>query len=71
MYPIIAPGAPYINKDLDTFTGNSVEGSPVEILSKDEVMRLENGVSFLKVKDAHSRVVLLMATVTKVGLTTF
>ncbi|CAH1121737.1 unnamed protein product [Ceutorhynchus assimilis] len=67
-YPMIAPGAPFINKQLDSFQGNSVEGSPVEILTKDETNRLENGVNFLKVKDADSKAVLLMATVVKVSI---
>ncbi|XP_066248106.1 dorsal-ventral patterning protein Sog isoform X2 [Euwallacea similis] len=68
LYPIIAPGAPFIIKDLDTFNGNSVEGSPVEVLSREELTRLQNGVNFLKVKDTHSKVVLLLATITKVSI---
>ncbi|XP_048522352.1 dorsal-ventral patterning protein Sog-like [Dendroctonus ponderosae] len=68
LYPMIAPGAPYINKQLDAFEGNSVEGSPVEVLTDDELNRLENGVSFLKVKDERSKMALLIATVTKVSI---
>ncbi|XP_050304293.1 dorsal-ventral patterning protein Sog isoform X2 [Anthonomus grandis grandis] len=68
MYPFIAPGAPFINKELESFQGNSVEGSPVEVLSREELIKLETGVNFLKVKDASTKVVLLMATVTKVSI---
>lgn len=66
MYPMIAPGAPFINKHLEDFQGNYVEGSPVEQLSKEELNRLDSGVSLLKVKDHETRVVLLVATITKV-----
>lgn len=68
MYPMIAPGAPFINKHLEDFQGNTVEGSPVEALSKEELNRLDSGVSLLKVKDHETRVVLLAATVTNVIL---
>ncbi|XP_076251804.1 chordin short gastrulation [Rhynchophorus ferrugineus] len=72
LYPMIAPGAPVIDKHLENFQGASVEGSPVEILSKDELNKLESGVSFLKVKarseDQNSTVVILMATITKVPI---
>lgn len=67
LYPMIAPGAPFINKQLDAFEGNSVEGSPVEVLTDDELNRLEYGVGFLKVKDEKSKMALLIATVTKVS----
>ncbi|KAL1491379.1 hypothetical protein ABEB36_011986 [Hypothenemus hampei] len=68
MYPLIAPGAPYISKKLESFQGNSIEGFPVELLMKDELIRLENGVSFLKLKDADTKIVLLIATATKVPI---
>ncbi|CAG9764348.1 unnamed protein product [Ceutorhynchus assimilis] len=68
LYPIIAPGAPFINKPLESFQGTSIEGSPVEVLTRDELSMLENGVNYLKVKDAGSEVVLLMATVVKVPI---
>lgn len=68
LYPLIAPGAPFINKSLESFQGTSIEGSPVEVLTRDELSMLESGVSYLKVKDAGSQVVLLMATVVKVNI---
>ncbi|KAJ8918575.1 hypothetical protein NQ315_013080, partial [Exocentrus adspersus] len=66
LYPMIAPGAPFINKHLDEFQGGQIEGSPVEALTKEELRRLDSGVSFLKVKEQDTKVVLLMAIVTKV-----
>ncbi|KAJ8945492.1 hypothetical protein NQ318_002537 [Aromia moschata] len=66
MYPMIAPGAPFISKYLEEFQGNQVEGSPVEALTKEELNRLDSGVNFLKVRDRNTRVILLTATVTKV-----
>lgn len=68
MYPMIAPGAPFISRQLDQFQGNSLEGSTVEILAREEVNRLDNGVSLLKIKDQNTGGVLLMATVTKVPI---
>ncbi|XP_074031748.1 chordin short gastrulation [Leptinotarsa decemlineata] len=68
MYPIIAPGAPYIQKHLEDFQGNQVEGSPVEALSKEELDRLDGGVTFIKVKDIVSQVILLSATLPKMQL---
>ncbi|CAG9819155.1 unnamed protein product [Phaedon cochleariae] len=68
MYPIIAPGAPFIYKQLEEFEGNQVEGSPIEALTKEEIDRLDGGVSFIKIKDASTKVVLLSATITKMKL---
>ncbi|XP_060529191.1 dorsal-ventral patterning protein Sog [Cylas formicarius] len=68
LYPLIAPGAPFINKHLEDFQGNAVEGSPVEILTKEELTRLENGASFIKIKDQETKAVLLMAIITKVSI---
>lgn len=68
LYPIIAPGAPYISKQLQEFEGNQVEGNPIEILTKEELERLDSGVSFLKVRDVATQVVLLKATITRVSI---
>ncbi|KAG5896867.1 hypothetical protein JTB14_017681 [Gonioctena quinquepunctata] len=68
MYPIIAPGAPFIQKHLENFEGNQVEGSPVDALSKEELDRLDGGVTFIKVRDSISQMVLLSATLTKFQL---
>lgn len=67
LYPMIAPGAPFISKYLEDFQGNQVEGSPVEALTKEELNRLDSGVNFIKIKDRESKVILLTATVTKVS----
>lgn len=66
LYPSIAPGAPYINKHLEDFKGNQVEGSPVDALTKEELDMLESGYNFVKIKDAKSQVVLLATTPTRV-----
>ncbi|KAJ8937498.1 hypothetical protein NQ314_011812 [Rhamnusium bicolor] len=66
LYPMIAPGAPYINKFLEDFQGSQVEGSPVEALTKEELNRLDSGVNFIKIRERDSKVILLTATVTKV-----
>ncbi|CAH1993223.1 unnamed protein product [Acanthoscelides obtectus] len=68
LYPMIAPGAPYIQKQLEEFEGNQVEGSPVDVLSKEELDRLDSGVNFLKIRDVQTQVVLLKGTVTKVKI---
>ncbi|CAG9862254.1 unnamed protein product [Phyllotreta striolata] len=68
MYPIIAPGAPVLLKHLEDFEGNSVEGSPLEALTKEELDMLDSGVTFMKIKDFNSKIVLLSATITKLTL---
>ncbi|XP_018567536.1 dorsal-ventral patterning protein Sog [Anoplophora glabripennis] len=66
LYPMIAPGAPFISKHLEEFQDNQVEGSPVEALTKEELSRLDSGVNFIKVKERDTKVILLTAIVTKV-----
>ncbi|XP_057654370.1 dorsal-ventral patterning protein Sog isoform X1 [Diorhabda carinulata] len=68
MYPIIAPGAPVLIKTLEEFIGNQVEGSPIDVLTKEELDMLDSGVNFVKLKDSLSNLVLLSATLTKVKL---
>ncbi|KAI4460396.1 chordin [Holotrichia oblita] len=64
--PMSAPDAPFVTRILDEFKGNQVEGSPVEPLSKDELVRLDSGVVFVKVKDKYTRSTLMNATLKQV-----
>ncbi|KRT81479.1 hypothetical protein AMK59_5750, partial [Oryctes borbonicus] len=64
--PMSAPDAPFVVRILDVFKGNQVEGSPVEPLNKDELVRLDNGVVFVKVKDKYTRNTLMNATLKQV-----
>lgn len=66
--PMSAPDAPYVTRILDEFKWNQVEGSPVDPLTKDELIRLESGVVFVKVKDKYTRNTLLNATLKQVRI---
>lgn len=67
LFPMIAPGAPYIEKILETdIHGNQVEGSPIEPLTREEMKRLNAGVTFIKIKDKHTKNTLLAATLKQV-----
>lgn len=70
MYPTLAPGAPSINKHLEDFNGNQVEGSPVDPLSDTELDMLESGYNFIKVKDTDSSSLLLASANTRVSFLT-
>lgn len=68
MFPMLAPGAPYIEKILETdIHGNQVEGSPIESLTREELRRLNAGVTFIKIKDKHTKNTLLAATLKQVS----
>lgn len=69
MYPTLAPGAPSINKHLEDFGGNQVEGSPVDPLSETELDMLDSGYNFIKVKDTASSSLLLASATTRVSFT--
>lgn len=62
MFPILYPEAPNITLQLveaGGFSTNNVEGSPTEMLTKEELRRLDMGFSFLKVRDGRSKKVIL------------
>lgn len=65
--PMIAPGAPVTTRFLEEFHGNQIEGSPPETLPKEELIRLDTGVVFIKIKDKKTRETLLAATLKQVG----
>lgn len=65
--PMSAPDAPFVTRILDEFKGNQAEGSPVDPLSKDELVRLDSGVVFVKVKDKYTRSTLMNATLKQVS----
>lgn len=69
MYPTLAPGAPSINKHLEDFDGNQVEGSPVDPLNETELDMLDSGYNFIKVKDTDSSSLLLASATTRVSTT--
>lgn len=66
--PMIAPGAPVTTRFLDEFQGYQVEGSPPEILPKEELSRLDTGVVFVKIREKKTRETLLAATLKQVSI---
>ncbi|CAH0554512.1 unnamed protein product [Brassicogethes aeneus] len=66
MFPMLAPGAPVLAKNLGNFTGNQHEGSPIEALSNEETVRLFSGVCILKIKDYKSDQTLLTTTLKQI-----
>lgn len=68
MYPTLAPGAPSFNKLLENFSGNQVEGSPVDSLTENELLMLESGYNFIKVKETDTSALLLASATTRVSL---
>ena len=66
--PMIAPGAPSIQRLLEAeFQGNQVEGSPIQSLSREELLRLYSGVVIVQVKDKRTGNTLLRATLKEVS----
>lgn len=65
--PMVAPGAPVTTKYLDEFQGYQIEGSPTDILPKEELIRMDTGVVFVKIKDKKTRETLLAATLKEVS----
>lgn len=66
MFPILYPEAPNVTLllvEAGEFSNNNVEGSPTEMLTKEELRRLDMGFSFLKVRDARSKKVILSTRV--------
>lgn len=66
MLPVLAPDAPSTVRKLEEFHGNNVEGSPTEALHKDELVKLDSGVSFIRVKDRNTKSILMSASLNKV-----
>lgn len=67
MYPMLAPGAPSINKHLEDFEGNQVEGSPVDPLSDTELDMLGSGYNYIKIKETDTSSLLLASSTTRVS----
>lgn len=59
LLPMIAPNAPVIIKELGEFQGNNLEGSPNETLKPEEIIKMDSGVAFFKIKDKKTKMTLL------------